>query len=114
MPRRALKVCAEPRCPELTDKRRCQAHGRAYDKARGSRQARGYGPEHDRLRRDWKPKVEAGQVDCHAEVCLLPQRRIWLGMDWDLGHTADRTTWTGPEHTTCNRSAGGKAAHGRS
>jgi hypothetical protein len=98
-------------CPELSTTRRCPACTTQAEARRGTRQARGYGPEHDRLRRQWAPKADAGLVDCHAEVCLMPQRRIWLGMEWDLGHTSDRTAWTGPEHAACNRSAGGKAAH---
>jgi hypothetical protein len=113
MARRALKVCSEPRCPELTDKTRCPKCAGAYERRRGTRQARGYTAQHDTLRARWKPKVETGQVDCHAITCLLPTRRIHLGMAWDLGHTADRTAWTGPEHSVCNRSAGGKASHAR-
>lgn len=98
-------------CPELSLTRRCPACSAQAEQRRGTRQARGYDRGHEALRRRWQPKVEAGQVDCHAVTCLEPSRRIWLGQAWDLGHTADRTTWTGPEHTTCNRSAGGKAAH---
>lgn len=118
MARARIQVCScigcpahEGSCPGLITARHCEACGQQREQQRGSRQQRGYDRGHDRLRRKWKPKVEAGLVDCHAEVCVLPQRRIWLGMDWDLGHTADRKGWTGPEHTACNRSAGGKAAH---
>jgi hypothetical protein len=107
MPRRALKVCAEPGCPELTDQRRCSTHAGAYEQRRGTRQQRGYGAEHDRLRAKWKPKVERCEVKCaRCTQLILP------GQTWDLGHTDDRTAWTGPEHATCNRSAGGKASHG--
>lgn len=106
MVRRALKVCAEPRCPELTDKRRCDTHTREVDRARGSRQARGYDAGHDRLRRKWKPKVEAGLVDCAR--C---HRRIRPGQEWALDHTDDRTGYLGPSHATCNNSAGGLSTH---
>jgi hypothetical protein len=64
------------------------------------------------MRKAWAPKVETGTVDCLALVCLMPTRRIHIGMAWDLGHTPDRKKWTGPEHVKCNRSAGGKASHG--
>jgi hypothetical protein len=67
----------------------------------GTRQARGYGRAHDAERKRWAPKVDAGLVDCAR--CHQP---IEPGRPWDLGHTDDRTTWTGPEHTTCNRRAG--------
>jgi hypothetical protein len=67
----------------------------------GSTAARGYGHAHERERARWKPKVEAGLVHCAR--CRQP---IEPGRPWDLGHTDDRTTWTGPEHVTCNRRAG--------
>jgi hypothetical protein len=109
----AKKVCAQPGCPTLVDGGNCRPHERAADRARGSRRERGYDAEHDALRRRWKPKVERGGVHCHAERCLMPARLILTGQAWDLGHTEDRTAWTGPEHAHCNRAAGGRAAHPR-
>lgn len=109
---RALKVCSQPGCPELTDKRHCDQHAAQYERARGTRQQRGYGPEHDRLRAKWKPKVEAGLVDCANPVCLAGIRRILPGQPWQLGHTPDRTAYRGPEHKLCNEAEGGRLAHG--
>jgi hypothetical protein len=64
---------------------------------------RGYGPEHQRLRAAWKPKVDAGLVDCWR--CTEP---IDPGSKWELGHDDhDRSKYRGPEHFKCNRSAGG-------
>jgi hypothetical protein len=109
---RAGRICPVPGCPAVTTGGRCPDHARQADCARGTRQARGYTREHDRLRRQWTPRVDAGLVDCHATVCLASTRRILSGTAWDLGHTDDRTAWTGPEHARCNRAAGGRAAHG--
>ena len=106
MPHRALKVCAEPRCPELTDKRHCPAHAAAYERKRGTRQARGYDAGHDALRRKWKPKVERGEVSCAR--CSLP---IAPGAEWALDHNDERTGYLGPSHKICNDRAGGIAAH---
>lgn len=119
MARRALKVCPcvgcpahQAGCPELVRSGRCARCAAQADKQRGSRQQRGYDREHDRLRKRWLAKVQRGGVHCHAARCMMPARLILLGQAWDLGHTDDRTGWTGPEHALCNRSAGGKAAHG--
>jgi len=70
----------------------------------GSTASRGYGGDHQRLRAQWKPKVDAGQAFCHAAICLKPTRWIQPGTPWHLGHTPDRTAWTGPEHEQCNES----------
>lgn len=107
-----MHVCARPGCPELTTARYCPADAAAYERQRGTRQQRGYTAEHDRLRERWRPRVERASVNCHAKVCVMVSGRLILpGQPWDLGHTDDRTAWTGPEHAPCNRSAGGKAAH---
>ncbi len=107
-----LKVCAEPGCPALVPKGRCAEHRRAQERARGSRQQRGYDTTHDRLRAQWAPKVATGRVRCHSPRCLRPDDPlIHPDEPWDLGHTEDRRSYHGPEHAACNRSAGGHAAH---
>lgn len=67
----------------------------------GSTPDRGYGIAHKRQRAAWEPKVKRGDVRCAR--C---GERITLDQAWDLGHSDDRTVWTGPEHATCNRRAG--------
>lgn len=63
--------------------------------------------------------IDRGPVLCHALVCLEPSRVIpqgTPGRDWHLGHTPDRTRWTGPEHPRCNTSEGasrGNTARGK-
>lgn len=116
----AMRVCActgcpahNGSCPEVQPARRCDRCASQYEQRRGRRQARGYDAAHERERRRWAPRVAAVSVHCHAKVCVMPTGRlIYPGQAWDLGHTDDRTTWTGPEHAVCNRSAGGRAAHG--
>jgi hypothetical protein len=76
----------------------------------GSATARGYGSMHKRFRIQWKPVVDAGYGFCHAVICLVERdggtRWIEPGTPWHLGHTPDRTAWTGPEHARCNLSDG--------
>jgi hypothetical protein len=102
----AKQVCTEPGCPELTDGGRCETHRSAYEQRRGTRQARGYGQAHVKLRAQWKRKVDRAEVNCaRCGVLILP------GADWALDHADDRTGYLGPSHKACNDSAGGKAAH---
>ena len=107
MPTAPRTACANRTCPNL---RPCPTHARAAERARGTRQQRGYNATYDRARAWWKPRVETGLIDCHAPTCLMPIRRILIGAAWDLGHD-DRRVIRGPEHEKCNRSAGGKNAH---
>ena len=78
----------------------------------GSTTERGYGAEHRAERERWRPTVEAGQAMCHATRCLIEEdagtRSIQPTAKWDLGHTPDRSAWTGPEHERCNRADGGR------
>lgn len=106
MPRRALKVCAEPGCPELTDRRHCAAHAAAYERQRGTPAERGYGPDHLSRRNAVKPAVERGEVSCAR--CRLP---IAPDAEWALDHNDERTGYLGASHKICNDRAGGIAAH---
>jgi hypothetical protein len=74
----------------------------------GSTYAKGYGKDHEAQRRAWAPKVARGGVQCHAIKCLMPARTIGPRDEWHMGHTPDRSRWTGPEHPKCNTSEGGK------
>jgi hypothetical protein len=67
----------------------------------GTTKERGYGAAHQKLRREWKAKVDAGGVKCSR--C---GHFIFQGEPWDLGHEdrdASRSTYSGPEHRRCNR-----------
>lgn len=108
----AMKVCAEPGCPTLTARSRCTIHARAKERSRGTHTQRGYDATHDRIRAEWAPRVATGTIRCHNPHCRRPNDPlIHPGEPWDLGHTPDRRGYRGPEHDTCNRSEGGRAAH---
>ena len=73
----------------------------------GNRHQRGYDSRHDRERARWTPIVATGRIICWRCGHLIPP-----GAPWDLGHDDnDRTRYRGPEHQTCNRSAGAHKAN---
>lgn len=78
----------------------------------GNNASRGYNRTHWKLRARWKPLVDSGQVKCHADLCLEERdggnRWIPPGAPWHMGHTADRSGWTGPEHQRCGASDGAR------
>lgn len=94
------RVCIEPGCPSLQPDTRCAKHALPHTTHTRTTTQRGYGAHHRKLRDQWKPKVETGQVKCAR--CQHPIRP---GTQWDLGHDDnDRTQYRGPEHAHCNRS----------
>src|SRR6478672_9896226 len=61
--------------------------------------SRGYGNQHQKIRKALEPLVATGDMTCAR--CGEPIRP---GTPWDLGHDDyDRSVWSGPEHRRCNR-----------
>lgn len=81
---------------------------------RGSTAERGYGSEHEKLRAEWKPLVDAGQAWCAETVCVNPGGR-WIkpGTPWHLAHKTDRSGYKGPAHEGCNCADGGRRSRSR-
>lgn len=104
----AMRVCPKPGCPELTPGGPCAAHRTQREQQRGTRQQRGYGQAHQKLRAQWQRQVDLGTVRCAR--CTKP---ILPGQAWHLDHSDDRLSYLGPSCVPCNTSAGGKAAHSR-
>lgn len=70
----------------------------------GTTTARGYGNDHQALRRQWAERIKLGGVSCWR--CGRP---IHPTHAWDLGHDDhDRTIYRGPEHRHENRAAGAR------
>lgn len=103
---RAKRICAKAGCPAIAIGSYCQPHQAEAERARGSREARGYDHAHRELRKQWAPKVATGSV-----ICGKCNNTIQAGAIWHLGHSDDRTAWTGPEHARCNLSDAGKRSH---
>lgn len=77
----------------------------------GRTTALGYGFTHQQARARLAPVVATGTITCtrygHPQFPDCPGR-INPGDPWELGHDdTDKSRWTGPEHKTCNRRAGG-------
>lgn len=60
------------------------------------------------MRRALEPVVLAGLA-----VCAKCGEPIGAGAEWHLGHSDDRTHWTGPEHPVCNLRAAAAKTNGR-
>ena len=81
----------------------------------GSTTQRGYGARHQAEKAKWQRTLDRGnnlRCVCERPECSKHDGRcpiiITASTAWDLGHTDDRTAWTGPECVPCNRSAGGR------
>lgn len=68
-----------------------------------------YGWEHQQLRAQWKPKVNAGTVDCarcNNRIVADPRK---FGDGWQLDHDPtdpEGKRYLGPSHTGCNQGGG--------
>lgn len=67
----------------------------------GKTAARGYGAEHQRLRRAMLPTAV-------GSACTRCGLTIERGQAIDLDHSDDREGYTGFAHSICNRAAGGR------
>lgn len=77
-------------------------HTHTYERQRGSSTARGYDAAHRHLRRAWEARLATGET----HTCAKCGQPVTATDQWDLGHTDNRQSWTGPEHRSCNRKDG--------
>ena len=100
----AAKVCLD--CPRIGrwPRGRCPDHDRARDRARGTRQERGYDAPHDRLRAHHQRRMDAGRTyTCWRCGDPIDPR------SWHLGHDDhDRGKYRGPECVPCNTATSGR------
>ena len=90
---------------------RQQSWRNATRQPKASTTDRGYGREHQNLRAQWTPKVDALEVDCWRCGQLIVPDYSLRGDGWDLGHhDHDRAQYRGPEHIGCNRATKTHAA----
>ena len=102
----ARRPCIEPGCPTIGDwpRGRCPTHDRARDRARGTRQQRGYDSAHDRRRAACQALMDRGEI-FHCWRCgdLIDP------LVWHLGHDDhDRSRYRGPECVPCNTATKGR------
>lgn len=100
----SLRRCAWRNCPQLVKQgtRFCAIHTHEYERQRGSSTARGYNAAHRHLRRAWEARLATGET----HTCAKCGQPVTAADQWDLGHTDNRQSWTGPEHRSCNRKDG--------
>lgn len=106
MPYSKRRCTGSPTCPALLTRgeRYCADHLEEYEQRRGTAHQRGYDKAHVALKRQWQHRINQGEPIHCAKGC----GRLITGTDWDLGHTDDRTGWTGPECRPCSRADGGR------
>lgn len=100
-----MKVCAEPGCPNIQRESRCLDHRRQQERARGTRQQRGYNAVHDQLRAAYQHRMDEGE----RFICWRDGEPI-DPTNWHLGHDDhDRSRYRGPECVGCNTATSGRA-----
>lgn len=110
----AKHVCAEPGCPNLIDRGvRCPTCTRTRDRARGTRQQRGYDAAYDAEHLAWQRRLDTGEpIQCWRCTELgRPHLVDPRPGRWHLGHDpADRSIIRGPQCPQSNLAdAGGSS-----
>lgn len=104
-----MKVCLEPGCPRIQRESRCLDHRRQVEQARGTRQERGYGAEHDRLRAEYDRRMANGERFICWRCAERGRPHEVDPMYYDLGHDdLDRSRYRGPECVAGNRATSGR------
>lgn len=103
-----VRVCIESGCPTLTRGARCTEHERAKDKARGTRQQRGYDADYDRERAHYARRMAAGEVFTCWRCEELGRPHPVDPKAWHLGHSNDdRSVILGPQCAASNLATSG-------
>lgn len=100
-----MHVCSTPTCPVLSAKPgRCERCARERDRARGTRQERGYDASYDATRRDYQRRMDNGErFDCWRCPELGRPSHLVDPHAWHLGHSnEDRTIVRGPQCPASN------------
>jgi hypothetical protein len=101
-----VRLCLDCGDPFYGTGSRCGDCQHSKDRARNHARGERYGPAHQAERRAWQQIIDIGEVECWR--CNGERGPLDPGA-WDLGHRDGLPSL--PEHPTCNRSAGGRAAH---
>lgn len=106
MPKRFCIGCRKLFDRSLTGTQRCPACQAPADRARNARAStaqRGYGSEHQALRKDLAEQFVPGQpcARCGQPIAAID--------DADLGHADGQQGYRGLEHKRCNRGAPSRA-----
>lgn len=97
----AKRVCSTPGCPTLVTSGRCAPCSSEYERARGTRQERGYDAAYDRAHRAYQRRMDAGEVFLCWRCPELGRAAHLVDPRpgrWHLGHdNRDRTIIRGPQ-----------------
>lgn len=99
-----MRVCNVAGCGATQTTPRCPTHTRTTDKARGTRQQRGYDAAHDTERARLLPLA-------YGKPCPHCTQRMWPHDKLHLDHTDDRKGYIGIVHEACNTSRAASAGN---
>lgn len=113
----SMRVCAEVGCPVLVEQDtrdgRCDQHRRQRDKARGTRQERGYDAAHVALRADYQRRMDHGETFTCWRCEEQGRPHDVDPANWHLGHDdLDRNEYRGPECPAGNLATSGRTPWG--